>query len=467
MDQSLRDQIERIFAPRSVAIVGVSEREYNLGYRWMKTLLDVGFPTVYAVNPRGGEILGQKLYRSIGDIPGEVDLAILLIPRAAVPKVAEDCARKGTKGIVLYTSGFGEASAEGKELEREIVSIARRGGTRIIGPSCLGPYNPSARLITQYPHPREAGAVGIISHSGFLFNFLVSSVAETGIGPSKGVSCGSDCDLSFVDFLEYLGKDPQTKAVVAYLEGVEDGKRLVRVGREVSMKKPVIILKGGETEIGMEASASHTGTLAVPAVMWRTLCRQTGIISVESFEQMFDTLVALYYLPRPAGRRVGIITSPGGLAVTSGDACTRYGLEVSRLTADTQEQLAELVGTLGTNLRNPVDLGPMGAMAADRYVRDAIRIVGGDPNIDMLLVAFIGPKTSDDSKDEKSARAMLDEIEKAGKPAVFSGASLQGWDRGELKFLRQYNVPVYSEARRAAYALSRLAEYSEFVRTSV
>jgi acyl-CoA synthetase (NDP forming) len=292
----------------------------------------------------------------------------------------------------------------------------------------------------------------------------VSSVAATGIGPSKGISYGSDCDLGFVDFLEYLGRDQQTKIIVAYLEGVEDGRRLLKVARDVSREKPIIVLKGGDTEIGRETSASHTGTLAVPAAIWDTLCRQTGIIPVDSFEQMIDALVALFYLPKPAGKRVGVIAAPGGIAVSSADACSKLGLELPKLSAGTQQQLANLAGTRGTNLKNPVDLGPMGAMAADRYVKEAMRIVAGDQNIDMLLVSFIGPRTTDDAKDAKSAEALLAAIKEGRKPTVFSGASLQSWDRGELKFLRQSNVPVYPEARRAAYALAKLAEYSEFIR---
>jgi len=465
MENELNHQLDRIFNPKSIAVVGVSEREYNLGYGWLHTLQDVGFPTLYPVNPKGGEILGLRVYPSVVDIPDDLDLAILLIPREAVPQVVEDCATKRTAGIVLYTSGFGEAGSEGKALEHEIVRIARQGGTRVIGPSCLGPYNPSARLITQYPHPREAGAVGVISHSGFLFNFLIGCVARTGIGPSKGVSCGSDCDLTFVDFLDYLGTDNQTEIIVAYVEGIKDGQRLLKIARKISSSKPIIVLKGGDTDVGMTASASHTGSLAVPCEIWDSTCRQTGIITVDSFEEMMDLVTALYYLPKSAGRRVGIITSPGGLAVTAADACRKLGLEVPNLTTLSQERLADLAGTLGTSLRNPVDLGPMGAMAAHHHVTQAIPIVLADPNIDMLLVALIGPKTDDDTKDAQVAETMLQHIRTYGKPTVFSGSSLMGWDRGELKFLARTGVPVYSEARRAAYALSELAKYSEFTKS--
>jgi acyl-CoA synthetase (NDP forming) len=464
MEKKLLEQLEKMFNPKSVAIVGVSNKEYNLGYRWLKSLQDAGFPILYPVNPKGGEMLGLKVYPSITDIPDKVDLALLLVPREAVPKVARECARKRVKGIVLYTSGFRETGPEGRKLEEEIVKAAREGGTRVVGPSCLGLYNPSAKLITHYAFPRKSGAVGVIAHSGFLFNYLVSSVASTGIGPSKGISCGSDCDLSFVDFLEYLGEDQQTKIIVAYLEGVEDGARFLKVAREVSRQKPIIILKGGDTEIGRETSASHTGTLAVPSIIWDTLCRQTGIISVDSFEQMIDSLIALFYLPRPTGKRVGVIAAPGGIAVSAADACSKLGLELPKLSRKTRKQLADLIGTLGTNLRNPVDLGPMGAMAAERYVKDVIQIVAKDPSIDVLLVSFIGPRTSDEAKEAKSAEGLLNAVRQGGKPTVFSGASLQGWDRGELKFLRQDSVPVYPEARRGAYALARLAEYSEFAR---
>lgn len=463
MDQDIVSEVEAIFNPRSVAMVGVSERPDTLAYRWLQTLQDSGFPRLYPVNPKGGEVLGLRVYRSIRDIPDVVDLAIVLVPREVVPRIARDCARKGTKAMVLYTSGFGETGADGRELEKEIVRIAHEGGTRVIGPSCLGPYNPEANLITQYVFPREAGSVGVISHSGFVFNFLVMCVTATGIGPSRGVSCGSDCDLTCVDFLEYLGHDPQTKIIVAYLEGIGDGKRFLRLAREVSKNKPIIVLKGGDTEIGEQASASHTGTLAVPSAVWRAMCGQAGIVSVDSFEQMIDVLKALYHLPRSAGRRVGIITSPGGLAVTTADACSKLGLQVPQLSSGSQRELADLVGTLGTNLRNPVDLGPMGALAIDRYLKEALRIVARDPSIDMVLTGIIGPPIFDDSRDREVADMLLAEVTAAGKPAVFSGASLQGWDRGELKFLAQSNVPVYPEGRRAAYALSKLAEYSEYV----
>jgi len=461
---SITNTLDPVFYPRSIALVGISNSFTNVGQMFLHTLIEVGFPKIYPVNPKGGDMAGLKVYPTIETIPDEIDLALITLPREAVPEVMRQCVRKGVKCSVLYSGGFAEAGPAGKELEDEIVSIARQGGVRVMGPNCVGPFNPSAKLIPQFILPRESGSVGIISHSGFLLYYLIMSVTATGLLTSKGVSCGSDCDLTCVDFIEYMGQDPETKVIIAYLEGIRDGKRLLRVGRAVSQQKPVIILKGGNTEAGMKASASHTGTLAVSTAIWRTLCKQTGIISVDSFEQLMDTVLALHHLSLPQGRRVAIITTPGGLAVTATDACNQLGLEIPGLAAETREQLSRIVESIGTSVNNPVDLGMIGALAPERYMKEAIRITAQDPNIDMLLTAFTGPPNNDDVRDKQVADILLDEIAHCGKPTVICGAIPQGWPQGELRFLTGGNVPVYSDPRRAAYALAKLTEYSEFVR---
>jgi len=463
MNNDIREQLEPVFYPRSIALVGISNTAVNVAYMFLQSLLDSGFPRIYPVNPRGGEMMGLKVYPSISAIPEEVDLAICTIPRDSVPALVRECAESRTKAIVLYAAGFSEIGEEGKRFEEEIVGIARAGGTRIIGPNCVGPYNPSARLVPQFILPKVSGSVGVISHSGFLFYYLLMLVADAGLLPSKGVSCGSDSDLTCVDFLEYLGQDPDTKVIVAYLEGIRDGERLLRSAREISRAKPVVVLKGGHTDAGIRASASHTGTLAVSTRVWKTLCNQTGIVSVDSFEQMMDAMLALHHLPRPKGRRVGIITTPGGLAVTSTDACSQFGLEIPPLLPETRRELGGVVEHMGTSVNNPVDLGLIGALAPEKYVKEAIRIVAKDPNVDMIIAAFTGPPGDDDVRDRQVADLLLNEIEGGGKPAVICGATPQGWPRGELRFLSKSNVPVYPEPRRAAFALAKLAEYSEFI----
>jgi acyl-CoA synthetase (NDP forming) len=465
MNQDIAEQLQPVFFPRSVALVGISSTATNVAYMFLHSLQAAGFPRIYPVNPRGGEMAGLKVYPSITDIPGDVDLVLVTAPREALPDIARECAQKRAGVMILYAAGFSESGPEGKEIEREIVRIARSGGTRVIGPNCVGSYNPSAKLIPQTILPTEGGPVGVVSHSGFLFYYLLMSISATGLKPSKGVSCGSDCDLTCVDFIEYLGQDADTKIIVAYLEGIRDG-RLLRVAREISRSKPIIVVKGGTTEAGIRASASHTGTLAVPTAMWETLCRQTGIISVGSFQQMTDVMLALHLLPQAQGKRVGIITTPGGLAVTATDACSQLGLEIPRLTAQTREKLSAVVESLGTSVDNPVDMGLIAALAPDRYMKPAIGIVGRDPNVDMIIAAFTGPPFEDDVRDKNVADLLIGEIEATGKPTVICGATPEGWPRGELRFLSGSSVPVYPEPRRAAFALAKLAEYSEFVRTS-
>ena len=466
MGKNFKSAIEPLFSPSSIALVGISKTATNVAYMFLHNLLDAGFTKVYPVNPKGGELLGVKVYPSMKDIPGDVDLAILTVPRQAVPGLVRECARKGVKGVVLYTAGFSESGAQGKEFEHKIVQIAREAGTRLIGPNCVGTYNPSAKLIPQAILPKESGPVGVISHSGFLFYYLLMSINEAGLKPSKGVSCGSDCDLTCVDFLEYLGNDPATRIIVAYLEGIRDGKRFFRVARKISTTKPIIVLKGGNTDAGRKASASHTGTLAVPTSIWKAMCSQAGIISVDSFEQMMDAMLALHHLPRPKGKRVGIITTPGGLAVTATDACNELGLEIPRLSAKTQKELAGIAESVGTSVNNPVDLGLVAALAPEHYIKNAIRIVAKDTNVDMILAAFTGPPFDDDDRDKKVADVLLGEITAGGKPTVICGATPQGWPKGELRFLAKSNVPVYPEPRRSAYALAKLTQYSEFL-TSV
>ncbi len=458
-------ELEPVFYPQSIALIGISSDSVNVAQMYLLSLRDAGFPRVYPVNPRGGEIAGDRVYASVEDIPGDVDLAIVTVPRDSVVEVARRCARKRVKAMVLYTGGFGEMGPEGRKLQEEIVEIAWSGGTRVIGPNCLGPYNPAARLVTQLILPRESGSVGVISHSGFLFYYLLLSVAETGLLPSRGVSCGSDSDLTCVDFLEYLGEDPETKVIVAYLEGIRDG-RLLQIGRDVSLRKPVIVLKGGDTEAGIKASASHTGTLAVPSVVWKSLCDQTGIVAVESFEQMMDTMRALHSLKPARGRRVGIIATPGGLAVTCADACSRAGLQVPQLAPETSARLAEIVEEVGTSVNNPADVGMVGALAPEHYLKEAIRIVGSDPGIDMLIVAFTGPPYDDDEKDRRTTEILFDQIAAVGKPTVICGAVPKGWPRGEFRFMTGASVPVYPDPRRAAQALAKLAGYSEFLRSA-
>jgi acyl-CoA synthetase (NDP forming) len=358
---------------------------------------------------------------------------------------------------VITTSGFGEAGEKGKELEQEMVRIAREGGARIIGPNCVGIYCPSSKLPFPLPAGKDSGSVGVVSQSGFFADFLTVTATANGIRFSKAISCGNESDLNVIDFLEYLGEDPETEIIVAYLEGVKDGRRFYNLAKEISKKKPIILWKGGVTEAGAKAAISHTGAMAGSGPIWEAALRQAGVISVKSFEEVIDSLYALHLQPLPRGRRVGIISGPGGTAVSTTDRCLEMGLEVPPFSTHTLERLRKTMPQVGGSIHNPIDLS-LASVVNPRFHGDALRIVVDDENIDMLLViAVVGGEPLRDLILE----AMADV--KIRKPLVVTvmAGSMQEVAQDFPLFLNS-GISIYSDALRAAKALARLSEYARF-----
>ena len=374
-ERNILAELDPIFHPRSVALIGASGKQGKIGRVLMERFLDTGFQQFYPVNPRESEILGVKAYRTVTDIPGPVDLAIVLTPTDAALAAVKECAAKGVRAIVITTAGFGEAGENGKELEREMVRIARKSGARIIGPNCVGIYCPSSKLPFPLPASKESGTVGVVSQSGFFADFLTVTATANGIRFSKAISCGNESDLDVIDFLEYLGEDPETEIIVAYLEGVKDGRRFYHLAKEISKKKPIILWKGGVTEAGAKAAASHTGAMAGSGPIWEGALRQAGVISVKSFEEVIDSLYALHLQPLPRGRRVAIISGPGGTAVSTTDRCLEMGLEVPPFSAHTFERLRKAMPPVGGSINNPIDLS-LASVVNPRVHSDALRIAG-------------------------------------------------------------------------------------------
>ena len=327
------EQLSHICNAESVALVGASDKEGSFGRLFLEGLRDAGCRKIYPVNPKRDEILGIKAYPSISAVPDQIDLAILLTPTGVVLDLVKECVANKVRGAIVFASGFGELGAEGKELEREIGRIGREGGTRVIGPNCIGLFNPRSGVIT-YPQvlmkgvPKEPGSVGGFSQSGSFVDYLVWFLAEKGLRFSTIVSCGNECDLAAEDYLEYFGQDEQTRTIVAYMEGVKDGRRFFEVAREVGRKKPIILWKGGMSEQGARAAASHTGALAGSANIWNAMFKQTGIINVTSVAEVVDCAVAFQYLPLPKGPRVAVIGGQGGTGVGTADNCYALGLEL-------------------------------------------------------------------------------------------------------------------------------------------
>ena len=401
----------------------------------------MGCRKIYPVNPRCDEMLGIHAFPSVSAVPDEVDVAILLTPPEAVLGLMKECVQKKVKGVVVFASGFGELGIEGKNAEREIARVAREGGVRVIGPNCVGFFNPNAGVIT-FPQalmkgvPKESGSVGGFSQSGSFIDYLVWFLATKGLRFSTMVSCGNECDLGAEDYLEYLGKDPNTKTIVAYMEGVKDGRRFFSVAREVTRKKPIILWKGGSSEQGAKAAASHTGALAGSADVWNAMFRQTGIVNVASIEEVVDCALAFHYLPLPKGRRIAVISGMGGTGVGTADNCMAYGLELPGLSEDTASRLRAVLPGMGTSVGNPVDTGVASLLNPSLY-GTAIEIVAEDEGIDMILVV-----SAPTGACLESAAAAAKSI---GKPLALSVFALPESAPEAYEFLTVNGVPAYPD----------------------
>ncbi len=378
------------FYPRSVAIVGVSDTERSWGRRQMDSLLKFGYGgKLYPVNPRGGEFFGLKSYPSVSDIPDDIDLAIIAIPARGVPAVVEECLGKGIKAVEVLSAGFNEVGEEGRKLEAELVSLARR-GISIVGPNCFGVHC-SESGITTIPganvFTREKGTVGLVSQSGQWTDMIPLQAKGLGIRFGKVVSYGNACDLNEADFLEYLGEDPETGIIVAYIEGARDGRRLLEVVRRTTKTKPVIIWKAGLTPLGRRAASSHTASLGGELAVWEAFIRQSGAITANSIEEINDTTLALIHLPRDCGRRVAIVSGGGGATVVGSDACERWGLSLPLLSPVTQEKLHAILPEAGASVKNPVDMAS--PMPPARDVISVLEILAKSGEIDVIIMRRI------------------------------------------------------------------------------
>lgn len=399
-----------------MAVVGVS-RSGKQGVVFLQGLLDPGFTgDVYVVNPSADEILGVKCYPSIGMLPSVPDLAVLTLPAGPAIEVVRECAEAGVPGCAMFTAGFNELGTTEGEARAAALIEAAGGRTRIIGPNCMGMYNPALGLAMFGGMSTRTGGIGLISQSGSLVNFIVRAAAARGLGFSKAVSMGNQLDLNAADYLEYFASDPQTTAIGAYIEGVPDGPRLQAALRKAAAAKPVIIWKAGRVAAGAKAARSHTGQLAGSYAVWAGLARQAGAILVREADELVDTLAAanaLASMPRP-GTRIAIVTGPGGPAVGASDACEEAGLTLARLSPGTMAALREFVAAAGTSVGNPIDVGMVLAGAAEVYGR-GLRLALADPGVDAALV--IGGERSNA---EGFASMLADARRECGKPVLYA-----------------------------------------------
>lgn len=452
--RGLVGQLDALFEAKSVAIVG-APRGMKMGKLFLVALLDQGFPgQIYPVNPKAEEIDGLKAYPSVSAIPGPVDLAIVLVPHDHCLPVVKECGRKGVKGAVLFTAGYKETGTEeGKALEEELVRMARSSGMRLIGPNGMGLYCPKTGLSFFPQLSKDPGPLGIISHSGSLTNILGRLGSQKGIRFSKVVSLGNECDLTSADFLTYLGRDPDTRVIGAYLEGIKDGPLFLDALRKACLEKPVILWKSGLTQEGGRAAASHTGALASVREIWEGVVRQSGAVPVVGFEAWVDTLMGFSLLPSGVGDRVAIISGPGGLAVSAAEACGNNGLRLAQLTPETRSVMAKFVPPTGTSLQNPVDVGLTSALDIEIFVQ-AARRVAADPGVDAVVIAGMGLNPGEN---QRYTDAIIQAHKDFQKP--FLMVKIPGFDPELAQRFCEAGVPFFDTAERAMGTYAKVRRY--------
>ena len=345
MVKDLLKEFSPIFYPKSHAVIGASPDQSKYGGVFLRALLEFGYKgQVYPINPHETEILGLKTYPRVSSIPSQVDFATIAVPAQYVPAVVEECLAKGIKAVQIITSGFSEQGQLGENLESQLVRIAKK-GIRIIGPNCFGVYSPGGGL-TLLPgknFPKEVGTVGCICQSGSLAVRIIRSASSLGIRFSKVISFGNACDINECDLMEYLSHDRETKLIVGYIEGVKDGFRFFKLVQQASKMKPVIIWKGGLTKSGARAVRSHTASLGGEKAIWDAFFKQTGAISINSLEDLLDTILAFIHLTPYEGRKVGILSGGGAVSVVAADVCERAGISMPPFSEETSKKLAAVV----------------------------------------------------------------------------------------------------------------------------
>ena len=378
--------LDAIFHPRSVAIAGVSMQQpgfAGVGLGFLLSLMELGFPAVYAVNPKYQEIEGLKCYASVLDIELPVDHVISSVPARIVPRLVEDCIAKGVRSVHFFTAGFRETGDdEMADLETQVVGRLTGAGIRVFGPNCMGLYVPESKLAFMPGFPAESGPVGFISQSGGNAGEMIYTAAVRGIRFSKVVSYGNASDVDESELLSYFARDPKTNVICAYIEGVKDGRRFRQALRDAAAAKPVVVLKGGRTAAGTRAVMSHTASLAGSLAVFDSLCRQLNAVRVNSVEEMADLAVAFRYMSAPAGPGVAVVGGGGGFSVFAADEIDDSGLQCPVLPESTQKALGEINPVAGTSVRNPVDTI---AIFEPPKLEQTLRIIGEAENIDVIL----------------------------------------------------------------------------------
>lgn len=448
-----KNVLDGLYQPKNVAVIGASSTPGKIGYTVVENLIQGGFEgKIYPVNPKADEILGLKVYATVADLPAGVDAAVITVPAKLVPQAVEDCGKHGVKGLIVITSGFSETGQH--ELEHEIVEIARRYNTRILGPNIVGYLSNTEKLNASFaPFLPLVGKAALISQSGALLIAMDASTYTRRVGFDKLISIGNMSDVDFADTIEWLNDDPATACISLYIEGFKDGRRFMEVSRK--SKKPIIALKSGVSAHGAAAAASHTGSLAGAAKVYGAAFQQAGVLQAGDLDNLFDLTLALSLQPPMKGDNLLIITNGGGVGVLATDAAERYGLPLKFAPADVQAELKKHMPEFGS-AKNPVDLT---GMAGNEWYMDSVRYSLPHDWVDGLVVLYCETAMTDPVEIAKGIKQAIDESGCTTKPVT---VSFVGGEKSAeaMRWLVENGVPAFGAPDVAVNTMAALREYA-------
>jgi acetyltransferase len=446
--------LDAIFAPRTVAVVGASERAGSVGRAVLWSLVSSPFGgTVYPISEKRSSVLGIKAYKRLADLPEAVDLAVIVTPAATVPGVIAECVETGVGGAIVISAGFKEHGEQGKELERQILEHMKGSRMRLVGPNCLGVMNPLTGLNATFaPNIARAGNVGFISQSGALCTAILDWAQREMVGFSAFVSVGSMLDVGWGDLIDYLGNDPRTHSIVVYMESVGDARSFLSAAREVSLTKPIIVIKAGRTAAAAQAAASHTGALTGSDEVLDAAFRRCGVLRVTAIADLFYMAEVLAKQPRPKGPRLAIVTNAGGPGVLAADALIATGGQLAQLSPKSMDDLNQLLPPHWSH-NNPIDI--LGDALPDRFAK-VLDIAAHDPNIDGLLAITCPQGMAEPTQTAERLKAYASST---GKPVLASwmgGAEVAAG----IDILNRAGIPTFPFPDTAARIFNYMWRYS-------
>jgi acetate---CoA ligase (ADP-forming) len=467
---------QSLFAPGSVALIGASNVPSSWGFNIMQRLTQIGKRVVYPVNPSHPAIQGVAAYRSIADIAGPVDLAVIAVPAERVPQVMKECGAKRIGAAVVISGGFAEAGADGESLQEEIIQIAQQGGFRFVGPNTMGLANTHAEFsILGFMARVTPGPVSFAAQSGNMGQRIMQLLMNQGIGIGKFVCTGNEASIRLEDYLDHFSADRETKAIAFYIEGLREARRFLSLARETTRKKPVVVLKSGSTGAAQRAARSHTGALAGSDAVYTAAFKQSGVLRAETEDELADVVSALVRQPLPRGSRVAILTMGGGFGVVSAEACEKEGLTMAMLSDRTLSRLDAMLPARWPH-GNPVDLAGLDTMPESLFL-DCLSTLIDDEGVDSVLslVALHRytpfkpggsrmPDTGNPDARAQSLQTLSNKAKALGKPVLSVGALPQAFaDKPPADNPTGESFSVYPSPQRAARVLRQLLWYRKYL----